>query len=59
MIKKLLENKEYKKRYRELQGVVNDLLFEKHKLIEENEFFRKEIKKLTRERNIMRGGVAR
>lgn len=59
MIKKLLEKKEYKKKYKELQGVVNDLLLEKHKLIEENEFFRKEIKKLTKERNIMRGGIAR
>ena len=50
MIKKIRERKEYKERYKELQAVVNDLLLEKHKLLEENDFFRKEIKKLTDER---------
>jgi hypothetical protein len=59
MLKRLKEKKEYKKRIRELQETISVLLYEKCKMQNENEFFRKEIKKLTRERNIMRGGVTK
>jgi hypothetical protein len=59
MLKNLKEKRDYKKRFKELQAIVNDLLKEKHKLLEENDFFREEMKKLTRERNIMRGGITK
>jgi len=59
MLKRIKEKRDYKRRFKELQNIVNDLLREKHKLIEENDFFREEIKKLTRERNIMRGGITK
>lgn len=55
MIKKLLEERKYRKKYNTIKLVYDDLLIERQNLIEENDFLRKQIKKLTKERAMLRG----
>lgn len=57
MIKKILEERKYKKKYNSLKLVYDTELVEKQNLIEENEFLRKQVKRLVRERNMLRGGT--
>lgn len=51
MIKRLFEEHKYKKKYDELLSIVSKVLVEKQQLKEENDFFREQIKRLTKERN--------
>lgn len=55
MIKKLLEERKYRKKYNTIKLVYDDLLIERQNLIEENDFLRKQVKKLTKERAMLRG----
>ena len=57
MIRKILEERKYKKKYDELLTIVSKILVEKQKLKDENDFFRNQIKRLTDERN--RDGLTR
>lgn len=54
---KILKRKSYKKKYDELLTTMSKVLVRDQKLKEENEFFRKEIRKLTLERNMWRDGL--
>lgn len=56
MIRKIFEERKYKKKYDELLTIVSKILVEKQNLKEENDFFRKQIKKLTDERSAWRNG---
>ena len=55
MIKKLLEERKYRKKYNTIKLIYDDLLIERQNLIEENDFLRKQVKKLTKERAMLRG----
>lgn len=57
MIKRILKRKSYKKKYDELLTMMSKVLVKNQKLKDENEFFRKEIRKLTLERNMWRDGL--
>lgn len=59
MIKKLLEERKYQKKYNSLNLVYEDLLVERQNLIEENEFLRKQVRRLTKERNLLRGRTSK
>lgn len=55
MIKKLLEERKYRKKYNAMKLVYEDSLMERDILRNENEILRGEIKKLIRERNELDG----
>ena len=59
MIKKLLEERKYQKKYNSLNLVYEDLLVERQNLIEENDFLRKQVRRLTKERNLLRGRTSK
>ena len=58
-IKKIFEDRKWRKKYNSMKLVFEELLEERQKLIEENDFLRKEVRKFTRERRIMRGGTSK
>ena len=55
MIRKLIEERKYQKKYNSLKVVYDTEMVEKQNLIEENEFLRKQVRRLTKERAILRG----
>ena len=59
MIRKLIEERKYLKKYNTLKLVYEDTLVERQNLIEENEFLRKQVKQLTKERSALRGKLTR
>lgn len=59
MLKRLFENKHYKKKYDELLTIVSKVLVEKQNIADENAFLRKQIKKLTDERKMAIDGLTK
>ena len=57
MIRKLIEERKYQKKYNSLKVVYDSEMIEKQNLIEENEFLRKQVRRLTKERSMLRGRV--
>lgn len=55
MIKRIIEERKYLKKYNSIKLIYDDLLIERQNLIEENDFLRKQVKKLTKERAMLRG----
>lgn len=56
MIKELIQERKYRKKYNTLKLLYDELLLEKQKLLEDNDFYKKQIKRLTQERNKLRNG---
>jgi len=56
MIKELIQERKYRKKYNTLKLLYDELLLEKQKLLEDNDFYKKQIKRLTQERNRLRNG---
>ena len=56
MIKNIFEERKYRKKYNTLKLLYDELLLEKQKLLEDNDFYKKQIKRLTQERNKLRNG---
>ena len=53
----ILKRKSIRKKYDELLTMMSKVLVEKQNIQEENEFLKKEIRKLTREREWYRNGL--
>ena len=56
-IKGIFEERKYQKKYNSLKVVYDTEMVEKQNLIEENEFLRKQVRRLTKERSMLRGRV--
>ena len=55
MIRRIIEERKYLKKYNSIKLIYDDLLVERQNLIDENDFLRKQVKKLTKERAMLRG----
>jgi len=57
IIKRIFEENKYRKKYNSLKLVYEDLLTERQNLLQEVDLLDKQVKKLVRERRVMRGGI--
>lgn len=55
MLRKIIEERKWQKKYNSLKVVYDTEMVEKQNLIEENDFLRKQVKRLVKERNSLRG----